>query len=493
VTTAWHDRAATVERPTRPFIDGGAVEAASSSVFASIGPRDGEVVARFPACDATDVDRAVAAARAAFDDRRWRDRSPAARKAVLLAFADLIDAHRDDLALLETLDTGKPIGDTTSVDATSVGATIRWYAEAIDKLTDEVAATGPDALATVSREPVGVVGAIVPWNYPLIITGWKLGPALATGNSVVVKPAEQSTMATLLLAELGSRAGLPDGVLNVVTGEGETGALLARHPDVDKLTFTGSTPVGREVLRAAADSNLKHVSLELGGKSPQLVFDDVDDLDAVVEGIGWGIFYNQGQTCHAGSRLVVAEGIADELIAKVAEFARGMVPGDPLDDTTLLGAMISHEQRDAVVAHLDAARAAGARVHGGEVVEPVAGGAYLTPAIVDHVPPDAAIAREEVFGPVLVVQRFDGSEAAGTALAADTDYGLAGAVWTSDFARGERAARSIRAGVVYVNCFDVGDVTVPHGGYGLSGFGGRDKSLHAFDQYTELTTIWRQR
>ncbi len=493
MTTDWHHRASTIHRPTRPFVDGAAIDVDASRTFASTGPRDGGEVARFPACDEATVDRAVAAARAAFADGRWRGQAPAARKAVLLRFAELIDEHRDDLALLETLDTGKPIGDTAAVDATSVGATIRWYAEAIDKRTDEVAATGPDALATITREPVGVVGAIVPWNYPLIITGWKLGPALATGNSVVVKPAEQSTMATLLLAELGSRAGLPDGVLNVVTGEGDTGALLARHPDIDKLTFTGSTPVGREVLRASADSNLKHVSLELGGKSPQLVFGDVDDLDAVAQGIGWGIFYNQGQTCHAGSRLVVAEQIADELVAKVAAFARGMVPGDPLDQDTALGAMISHEQLDAVVAHLDAARASGATVHGGEVVEPVAGGAYLTPAIVDHVDADAAIAREEVFGPVLVVQRFDGTEAAGTALAADTDYGLAGAVWTSDFAKGERAARSIRAGIVYVNCFDVGDVTVPHGGYGLSGFGGRDKSLHAFDQYTEVTTIWRQR
>lgn len=491
----WLDRAAALDRPTRPFIDGSTVEPRTDATFDSVGPRDGRVVASFPACGTEDVDRAVAAARQAFDDGRWRELAPAKRKAVLLRFAALVEAHRDELALLETLDTGKPIGDTTSVDAPSVAATLRWYAEAADKLYGEVAPTGPDALATITREPVGVVAAIVPWNYPLIITAWKLGPALVTGNSVIVKPAEQSPMATLRLAALAAEAGLPDGVLNILPGEGATGAALAGHGDVDKVTFTGSTATGRKVLAASADSNLKSVSLELGGKSPQVVFADVPDLAEAAQTIAWGIFYNQGQTCHAGSRLVVDERIADALVAEVVEVGRGLVPGDPLDEGTQLGAMVSREQLDRVVGYLELADGEGATRPLGEPREataPVAGGCYLAPTVLDHVPDGARIGQEEIFGPVLTVHRFDGSEAEALRIANGTEYGLAGAAWSSDHGRAERVARGIRAGAVYINSFDVGDVTVPHGGYGSSGFGGRDKSLHAIDQYTELKTTWRQ-
>lgn len=492
---SWIDRAADIARPTRPFVDGGEVEPRTDATFDSIGPRDGRVVATLPACGAQDVDRAVDAARAAFVDGRWRDRPPAERKAVLLRFAERVEEHRDELALLETLDTGKPIGDTTSVDAPSVATTMRWYAEAADKLYGEVAPTGPEALATITREPVGVVAAIVPWNYPLIITAWKLGPALIAGNSVIVKPAEQSPMATLRLAALASEAGLPDGVFNVLPGEGETGALLAGHPGIDKVTFTGSTATGRKVLTASAASNLKGVSLELGGKSPQVVFADVADLDAAAETIAWGIFYNQGQTCHAGSRLVVDEAVADDLVAKVVEVGRGLVPGDPLDESTQLGAMVSREQLDRVLGYLELAEDEGAARPLGdreEAAAPIDGGCYLAPTVLDHVPEGSRIGREEIFGPVLTVHRFDGSEAEGLRIANATEYGLAGAVWSADHGRAERIARGIRAGAVYINSFDVGDVTVPHGGYGASGFGGRDKSLHAVDQYTELKTTWRQ-
>lgn len=489
----WLDLAATLDRPTRPFVDGAPVDPRTDVTFDSVGPRDGQVVATLAACGPEDVDATVAGARAAFVDGRWRDRTPADRKAVLLRFAALVDEHRDELALLETLDTGKPIANTLAVDVASAASTLRWYAEAADKLYGEVAPTGPGSLATITREPIGVVAAIVPWNYPLIITAWKLGPALVTGNSVIVKPAEQSPMATLRLAELATEAGLPDGVLNVLPGEGATGAALSAHPGIDKVTFTGSTATGRKVLEAAATSNLKHVSLELGGKSPQVVFADVPDLDAAAEAIAWGIFYNQGQTCHAGSRLVVDAVIADELVARIVEVGRGLIPGDPLDEATQLGALVSREQLDRVVGYLELAEEEGATMPlGGAVADPVEGGCYLAPTVLDHVPEGARIGHEEIFGPVLTVHRFDGSEAEALRIANATEYGLAGAVWSADHGRAERVARGVRAGAVYINSFDVGDVTVPHGGYGSSGFGGRDKSLHAIDQYTELKTTWRE-
>ncbi len=492
--TDWHARAATITRPTVPFVDGSEAPALTEETFDSIDPRDGTVAATLPACGAADVDRAVTVARRAFDDGPWRGMAPAERKRVLQRFADLVDEHREELALLETIETGKPIRDTTRVDAPSAASTIRWYAEAVDKVYGEVAPTAADALATITREPVGVVTAIVPWNYPLIITAWKLGPALATGNSVIVKPAQQSTMATLRLAALASEAGVPDGVCNVLPGEGPTGAALTGHPGVDKVTFTGSTRTGRRVLEASAASNLKGVSLELGGKSPQVVFADAPDLDAAAGALAWGIFYNQGQTCHAGSRLVVEEAVADELVERIAAIGGKLQPGDPLEEATRLGALISQEQLVRVRGYLDGAAEGGARLAlGGGTPTPIDGGCYLEPTVLDHVPEDAEVVREEIFGPVLTVQRFDGSESEALRLANDTEYGLAGAVWSADHGRAERVAAGIRAGVVYVNCFDVGDVTVPHGGFGSSGFGGRDKSLHAFEQYTEIKTTWRRR
>lgn len=483
----WLSAAEKLSIEGRLFVAGDYRDAASGETFESRTPRDGSVLAHVARGGAEDVDAAVRAAREAFDDGRWRDLAPRARKEVMLRWADLVREHAGELALLETLDVGKPIAESVRVDVASAAFCIQWYAEALDKIYDEVAPSGPGALVTVTREALGVVGCVVPWNYPLIITTWKIAPALGTGNSVVLKPAEQSSLSALLLARLAVEAGIPAGVLNVVTGLGpEAGAALGRHPDVDKIAFTGSGEVGRAFLGYSAESNGKQVQLEAGGKSPQLVLADTQDLSAVAQAVAWGICYNAGQTCNAGSRLLVDRKVKDELLPQVLDVVASFQLGDPLDPATTMGPIIDQQQLDTVLGYLEVGTAEGAELIGGE--RPERDGYYLQPAVLDHVSNSSRVAQEEIFGPVLSVVEFDGLEE-GLTLANQTSYGLAASVWTSDLVTGHRVARALRAGTVWVNTFDATDVFAPFGGFKASG-AGRDKSLHAFDEYTGLKTTW---
>jgi gamma-glutamyl-gamma-aminobutyraldehyde dehydrogenase/4-guanidinobutyraldehyde dehydrogenase/NAD-dependent aldehyde dehydrogenase len=486
----WHSQARALKPHGMALIDGHAVAAKSAETFECISPIDGRSLAKVVACATADIDAAVAAARAAFDRGDWSRQAPAARKRVLQAFAALIEAHTDELALLETLDTGKPIRDSLAVDVPSTARCIRWYAEAIDKLYGEVAPTDSDSLALITREPVGVVGAIVPWNFPMIMAAWKIGPVLASGNSLVLKPSEKSPLTAIRLAELALEAGLPAGVFNVVPGFGQTaGKALALHMDVDAIAFTGSTATGKLIMQYAGQSNLKRVSLECGGKSPNIVMADYADLDRAARAAAGAIFFNQGEMCSAGSRLLVQESIREPMLAAIAKFALRMKPGDPLNPDTRLGAMVDEGQTLRVLDYIESGRGEGARLAlGGQRVRVDTGGCYIEPTVFDAVTAGMRIAREEIFGPVLSTITFKDMDEA-LRLGNNTSYGLAAAVWTRDITVAHRAARALRAGVVYVNCYDADDITVPFGGYKQSGFG-RDKSLHAFDKYTELKTTW---
>ncbi|WP_118135463.1 aldehyde dehydrogenase [Oceanicella sp. SM1341] len=489
-TIDWHGRAAAAVLPNRPFIDGAYVDSLSGETFDCVYPGDGRVLTQVASCNDADVDRAVASARRAFEAGSWSRMAPAERRRILLRFSELILANREELALLETLNVGKPIANAYNGDVVSAASCIAWYAEAIDKVYGEVAATGPDMTTMVVREPLGVVAAVVPWNYPMSMAAWKLGPALATGNSVILKPAEQSPFTALKFGELAIEAGMPPGVLNVVPGLGHiAGRALGLHMDVDCVGFTGSTEVGKYFMQYSGQSNIKRIGLELGGKSPQVVLADCDDLDAAAAGIAAGIFANTGQVCNAGSRLIVDASIRDALLEKIAAQAANYQPGDPLDTATRMGSVVSEEQMSRVLGYIDAGRAEGASaLIGGARVRTETGGFFIEPTVFEGVRNDMTIAREEIFGPVLSAITVNGFDEA-MAVANDTIYGLSGAVWTGSVKNAHRAAKAIRAGVVWVNCFDRGSMAVPFGGFKQSGFG-RDKSLHAMDKYTDLKAMW---
>lgn len=484
--TYWQEKAKKLAIETRLFINGFYCDAADRSTFETVDPGAQQTLANVARGKKTDVDRAVQAARDVFDRGDWSQAAPAQRKAVLNTLADLMEQHREELALLETLDTGKPIRHSLRDDIPGAARAIRWYAEAADKVYGEVAPTGPGELAMIVREPVGVVAAIVPWNFPLLLACWKLGPALVAGNSVVLKPSEKSPLTALRLAGLAKEAGLPDGVLNVISGYGhEAGEALARHPDVEVLTFTGSTRTGKQLLKDAGESNMKRVWLEAGGKSANIIFADCPDLDKAVSATAAGIFYNQGQVCIAGTRLLLEDSIADDFLTRLQAQARHWQPGDPLDPDTTMGMLIDNAHADTVHTFIrEGTRQGTLLLDGREQPWPAAVG----PTIFVDIDPASPLCREEIFGPVLVVTRFKREEDA-LALANDSEYGLGAAVWTRDLSRAHRMSRRLKVGSVFVNNYNDGDMTVPFGGYKQSG-NGRDKSLHALEKFTELKTIW---
>jgi gamma-glutamyl-gamma-aminobutyraldehyde dehydrogenase len=485
----WIKKASEIRFRDKAFIDGDTVAARSGRTFASINPATGETLAQVASCGEEDVDLAVAAARSSFESGVWSRASPAHRKEVLLRLAQLLRQNLHELALLESLDMGKLVKDAATVDVPGSAAIFQWYGEAIDKIYDEVAPTGANDLVLVRREPLGVVGAVVPWNFPLDMATWKCAPALAAGNSVVLKPAEQSPFSALRLAELAMEAGLPAGVLNVVPGLGETaGQALGRHMDVDCLAFTGSTAVGKMFLQYAGQSNMKQVWLETGGKSPNLVFADCGNLDAAADMAAFGIFFNQGEVCSANSRLLVQRGVKDALIEKLAQRAVATQPGDPLDPASKMGAMVDARHTASVMRFIEAGKKSARLIAGGDHVAVNGRGSFVQPTIFDNVTPDDPLARDEIFGPVLAVIAFDDEDEA-VRIANDSVYGLAASLWTDSLSRAHRVAGQIRAGTVSVNTVDALSPMTPFGGFKQSGFG-RDLSLHALDKYTALKTTW---
>jgi gamma-glutamyl-gamma-aminobutyraldehyde dehydrogenase len=468
--------------PTNAFINGQFQSSKSGNTFETTNPATGEVIANIAACNSEDVDHAVTKAREAFDQGHWSKLHPSERKEGLIKLSKLIKRNIHELAVMESVDSGKPIRDCETIDLPETIACLLWHAEAVDKIYDQTAPAGEDALGVIVREPVGVVGCVLPWNFPLLMMAWKIAPALAAGNSVIVKPAEQTSLTALRLAELAIDAGIPRGVLNVIPGMGpDVGEPIGLHPDVDMVSFTGSTETGRRFLRYSADSNLKKIVLECGGKNPAIVLDDAEDLDLVAEHIVNAAFWNMGENCSAASRLIVQENIKDALLEKMLAHLRDWKTGDPLNPSNYLGSLVDSEHFKKVTSYLKNDN----MITGGKTEKPN----YVLPTIFDHVDPNSKLAQEEIFGPILSVITVKTLDEA-IAVANNTEYGLTASVFTANGKKAIRAARAIKAGTVTVNCYGEGDMSTPFGGYKQSGFGGRDNSIHAHDQYTELKTIW---
>lgn len=481
-TQEYHAIATGLDLPTQAFIDGSFRPAISGSTFQTLNPATGEVLAEISACKVEDLDFAVQKARDAFEDGRWSRLHPSERKAVLIKLAKLIKRNARELAVMESLDSGKTIYDCESVDVPETIHCLTWHAELIDKIYDQTSPMSDDHIAMIVREPVGVVGLVLPWNFPLLMLAWKIGPALAAGCSVIVKPAEETTLTALRIAELAYEAGVPAGVLNVVTGSGpDVGEPLGRHMDIDAISFTGSTATGRKFLEYAAASNLKEVTLEMGGKNPAIVLNDVENLDRVAAHVVNGAFWNMGQNCSATSRLIVQSGVKDELLGRIISHAREWPMGDPLDPHNRVGALVSTAHYKKVCGYLkdDVKILMGGKYEGG----------FVEPTIIDLDNPAVVQARDEIFGPILSVLTVDSYDEA-IAIANNTEYGLAASIFTSDIKRALRGAKALRAGTVTVNSFGEGDSSTPFGGYKASGFGGRDNGIHAHDQYTQTKTIW---
>lgn len=491
--TYWLDKAQTLPIEGRAFIDGAYVDAQNRATFTSFSPIDGAPLASVAQCASADVDLAVAAARRSFEAGVWSALSARERKALLLNWAQLLEAHTQELALLESLDSGKPIADTLGGDLPGTLYCLRWFAELIDKVHGEVPATNPQFFGTVTQQPMGVVAAVVPWNYPLLMAAWKFAPALAAGNSVVLKPSEKTPLSALRIAALALQAGIPAGVFNVLSGDGHTGRALSLHADVDCIAFTGSGKVGREIAKNAAASNLKRVWLELGGKSANIVMADCADIPQAARSAAAAIFANMGQVCSAGSRLLVQRSVADTLLSELLHATQAYQPGHPLDPATITGAIIDGGQLQQINQYLDIGRQEATLLRGGRTLQLVGTGAYLEPTIFLAKDASARIANEEIFGPVLVVIVFDTLDEA-IAIANQTEYGLAAAIWSSSIHTIHSATRRLKAGTVWVNCYDeLVDMNFPFGGFKESG-NGRDNSVHALSKYTELkSTILRCR
>ncbi len=476
--------------PSNAHINGKFTAARSGETFETINPATGASLTNITSCGSDDIDYAVKKARQAFEAGVWSRRHPSERKAVMIRLVKLIKRNRHELATLESLESGKPVRDCAEIDLPETIHCLAWYAEAIDKLYDQISPSGDDAMGLIVREPVGVVACVLPWNFPMLMMAWKIAPALAAGNSVIVKPAEQTSMSALRIAELAAEAGIPPGVFNVLPGLGEkAGKAIGLHPDIDAVSFTGSTEVGRLFLEYAAQSNLKRIVLECGGKNPALVLEHAENLDSIAEHVVNAVFWNMGENCTSNSRLIVHERHKDDLLRRVLDKVRDWRTGDPLEPANRLGAMISREHYDKVMGYIEQGKAEGADlILGGEPL-PIDDGLFIPPTIFDNVTHNMTIAREEIFGPVLAVMTVR-SDAEAIELANNTRYGLQASIFTGNLKRALRAAREVRAGTITINCYGEGDITTPFGGYKLSGHGGRDNALHAFDQYTETKTIW---